>query len=190
MNNIKLIFFDFIELYKIFNEFGNFFNYELKKVQNNEELDKETNLSDNYLVITHKLDLNCNNKIIFENMPLRISKIIEKINVNLLKNNFLKKSNIMVGKYKINLNSKEIFFDNISLKLTEKEIKMIIYISESLKPVTIDELQKKIWEYGQDLETHTVETHIHRLRKKILDNYNDRKFIISTKNGYQIIEKK
>jgi DNA-binding response OmpR family regulator len=96
----------------------------------------------------------------------------------------------MVGKYKINLNSKEIFFDNISLKLTEKEIKMIIYISESLKPVTIDELQKKIWEYGQDLETHTVETHIHRLRKKILDNYNDKKFIISTKNGYQIIEKK
>ena len=83
-----------------------------------------------------------------------------------------------------------IFLKNESLKLTEMEIKMIIYISNSLNAVSINELQEKIWGYSQGLETHTVETHIHRLRKKVLDSFKDKNFIVSTKNGYQIIQKK
>ena len=76
--------------------------------------------------------------------------------------------------------------NNLKLKLTEKEISTIIYLSKSTKPVSIDELQENVWSYQSDIETHTVETHIYRLRKKILDTFNDKNFIISEKNGYQI----
>ena len=75
---------------------------------------------------------------------------------------------------------------NINLKLTEKEINTIIYLSKSEKPVGVDELQEKVWSYQSDIETHTVETHIYRLRKKILNTFNDNNFITSEKNGYQI----
>ena len=190
MNNTKLIFFDFSELYKIFNELGHSLNYQIANVKNIRELDEEINRSKEYLVITKNSKINLNNQIYLKDLPLKITKILEKINVANLKNNFSKKSKIQVGQYKINLNSKEVFFKDKFLKLTEKEIKIIIYISKSLNPVSINELQEKIWGYSQDLETHTVETHIHRLRKKVLDNFKDKNFIISTPNGYQIIQKK
>ena len=70
--------------------------------------------------------------------------------------------------------------------MTEKEINTIIYLSKSYKPVSVDELQEKVWSYQSDIETHTVETHIYRLRKKILSIFGDNEFISSKKNGYQI----
>ena len=91
-----------------------------------------------------------------------------------------------VKNYIIDLNSREIKIKNIKLKLTEKEINTITYLSNSNKPVSIDELQEKVWSYQSDIETHTVETHIYRLRKKILNTFSDNQFIISKKNGYQI----
>ena len=91
-----------------------------------------------------------------------------------------------VKNYTIDLNSREILAKNTKLKLTEKEINTITYLSKSDKPVSIDELQEKVWSYQSDMETHTVETHIYRLRKKILNTFNDNNFIISKKNGYQI----
>ena len=78
------------------------------------------------------------------------------------------------------------FINENRLKLTEKEINTITYLSKSNKPVSIDELQEKVWSYQSDMETHTVETHIYRLRKKILDKFDDRELIISEKDGYQI----
>ena len=86
----------------------------------------------------------------------------------------------------IDLNSREMSAKNIKLKLTEKEINTITYLSKSSKPVSINELQRKVWSYHSDIETHTVETHIYRLRKKFLNVFNDNQFIISKKNGYQI----
>jgi DNA-binding response OmpR family regulator len=76
--------------------------------------------------------------------------------------------------------------NDLKLKLTEKEINTIIHLSKSNKPISIDELQEKVWSYQSDIETHTVETHIYRLRKKIFNTFNDKEFIISKKNGYQI----
>ena len=70
--------------------------------------------------------------------------------------------------------------------MTEKETKIIKFLKSSKKPVTIMELQKKVWGYKSDLETHTVETHVYRLRKKMLDRFKDRDFITSFKNGYII----
>jgi DNA-binding response OmpR family regulator len=75
---------------------------------------------------------------------------------------------------------------NNTLKLTEKETNIIIYLSQSSEPVSIDQLQLDVWGYRSKLETHTVETHIYRLRKKILKKFNDKNFISSHKNGYKI----
>jgi DNA-binding response OmpR family regulator len=103
-----------------------------------------------------------------------------------LKLQFNSQSQIKVNNYNIDLNSREIFKENTKLKLTEKEINTITYLSKSNKAVSINELQKKVWSYQLDIETHTVETHIYRLRKKFLNTFNDNEFIISKKDGYQI----
>ena len=68
----------------------------------------------------------------------------------------------------------------------KKEINTIIYMSKSKNSVSIDDLEKNVWKYQSDIETHTVETHIYRLRKKILKTFKDENFILSKKNGYQI----
>ena len=99
---------------------------------------------------------------------------------------FNSQSKVKVNDYIIDLNSREMLIKDNKLKLTEKEINTITYLSKSNKPVSIDELQEKVWSYQSDIETHTVETHIYRLRKKILNTFNDKDFIISEKNGYQI----
>ncbi|MDA8778874.1 winged helix-turn-helix domain-containing protein [Candidatus Pelagibacter bacterium] len=91
-----------------------------------------------------------------------------------------------IKNYTVDMNSREIIINDTKLKLTEKEINTIIYLSKSNKPVSIDELQKKVWSYQSDIESHTVETHVYRLRKKILSTFDDEEFIVSKKNGYQI----
>ena len=92
----------------------------------------------------------------------------------------------MINNYLIDLNAREISCMNLKLKLTEKEVSIILHLSNMKKPVSINELQKHVWMYQGDIETHTVETHIYRLRKKILKTFKDENFIISKKNGYQI----
>ena len=77
-------------------------------------------------------------------------------------------------------------FNDKKLKLTEKEVNMIIYLSKNNNSVSVNELEKNVWSYNSDMETHTVETHIYRLRKKIIKIFNNKNFITSQKNGYQI----
>ena len=88
--------------------------------------------------------------------------------------------------YTIDFNSREMVFNDKKLKLTEKEVNMIIYLSKNNNSVSVNELEKNVWSYNSDMETHTVETHIYRLRKKIIKIFNDKNFITSQKNGYQI----
>ena len=90
----------------------------------------------------------------------------------------------------MDLNSREISLKNIILKLTEREIEILVYLNESNAPQRIENLQKEVWGYASDLETHTVETHIYRLRKKIKETFNDENLITSEKNGYLIKWKK
>ena len=115
-----------------------------------------------------------------------IKVLFEKINISFLKLNYNFQSNIIIKNYKLNINSKLITNDTSSIKLTEKEVKMILYLFNSDKPVFAKELQKKIWHQKENLETHTVETHIYRLRKKFFDVFKDVNFIISDKMGYFI----
>ena len=182
----NLIIYKFNSLYHILEEVGLDLNFKITLVDNEGSLnDKIKNLK-NYLIISDKKYSNIENQFILDNIPINIFKLVEKINIEFLKLQFNSQSKVKVNKYIIDLNSREILMDHTKLKLTEKEINTIIYLSKSNKPVSIEELQEKVWSYQSDIETHTVETHIYRLRKKILNIFDDNEFIISEKNGYQI----
>ena len=182
----NLIIYKFNSLYHILEEVGLDLNFKITLVDNEGSLnDKVKNLT-NYLIISDKKYSNIENQFILDNIPINIFKLVEKINIEFLKLQFNSQSKVKVNKYIIDLNSREILMDHTKLKLTEKEINTIIYLSKSNKPVRIEELQEKVWSYQSDIETHTVETHIYRLRKKILNIFDDNEFIISEKNGYQI----
>ena len=173
-------------LYHILEEIGFDLNFKINFIDNDNSLNNEIKDLDNYLILSNKKYLNSSNFIVLNNLPINIFKLIEKINIEFLKLQFSNQSEVKLNDYTINLNSREMIAYNTKVKLTEKEINTIIYLSKSSKPVDIDELQKKVWSYKTDIETHTVETHIYRLRKKILNTFNDSKFIVSKKNGYQI----
>ena len=182
----NLIIYKFNSLYHIFEELGLDLSFKITFVDNENSLnDRVKNLS-NYLILSDKKYLNIENQFILDNTPINIFKLVEKINIEFLKLQFNNQSKVEINSYIIDLNSREILIDDSKLKLTEKEINTIIYLSKSNKPVSIEELQEKVWSYQSDIETHTVETHIYRLRKKILNFFGDNEFIISEKNGYQI----
>ena len=103
-----------------------------------------------------------------------------------IKQKYNKQSEVQIGKYKLDLNSREMFKNDLKLKLTEREADIVLFLKNSKDSQSIPNLQKKVWGHSSNLETHTVETHIYRLRKKINESFNDEKFILSTKNGYKI----
>ena len=184
-NQKKLIIYNFEELFSILNELKSEFNYELKKIDLEQINEFETN--NNFdLVITKKEIPAIKNQLILTEIPIKIFKLAEKINIKVLKKNFQKQSEISVGKFNLNLNSRVMSFKDQTLKLTEKETNIIIYLSKFEKPISVDQLQIEVWGYQSDLETHTVETHIYRLRKKIYKKFLDDKFIVSEKHGYKI----
>tara|TARA_Y100001970_G_scaffold146024_1_gene179298 strand:- start:305 stop:907 length:603 start_codon:yes stop_codon:yes gene_type:complete len=182
----NLIIFKFVELYHILDEVSSDLNLKISFIDTESSLKEKVNNLSNYLVISNTKFSYINNQYVLDNLPINIFKLIEKINIEFLKIQFNSQSEVKVNNYIIDLNSREMFVDTTKLKLTEKEINTITYLSKSNKPVSIDELQEKVWSYQSDIETHTVETHIYRLRKKILKTFNDNEFIISEKNGYRI----
>ncbi len=182
----NLIIYKFNSLYHILEEVGLDLNFKITFEDNENSLNNRVKNLSNYLIVSDKKYLNIENQFILDNTPINIFKLVEKINIEFLKLQFNSQSKVKVNNYIIDLNSREILINDSKLKLTEKEINTIIYLSKSNKPVSIEELQKKVWSYQSDIETHTVETHIYRLRKKILNSFGDNEFIISEKNGYQI----
>jgi len=182
----NLIIFKFNSLYHILEELSPDLNFKIIVVDSDKSLiDTIKNLS-NYLIISNKKYSNIDNQFVLDNIPINFFKLVEKINIEFLKLQFNSQSEVKINNYTIDLNSREMLIKNTKLKLTEKEINTITYLSKSSKPVSVDELQKNVWSYQSDIETHTVETHIYRLRKKILKTFDDNEFIVSKKNGYQI----
>ena len=118
--------------------------------------------------------------------PLSLKKLLELINIKLIKLKFNYQSKIIIKGYELNLNSKFFSKSSLNLKLTEKEIEIILYLNNTKIKHNVADLQKNIWSYSTNMETHTVETHIYRLRKKINDLFKDESFILSHKNGYFI----
>ena len=147
----------------------------------------------NTLIISNlnqELLLNSNlykkNFLNLKDLPLPLSKLIELINIRLIKLRFNQQSKINIQGFELNLNSKFISINNLTLKLTEKEIEIILYLNSKKEKKNVQDLQKNIWGYSSNLETHTVETHIYRLRKKISDKFNNKNFILSDNVGYFI----
>ena len=151
-----------------------------------DDLELNFNEFGNYLIITKKKNLVKRNYLPLENLPLKLNKLIENINIAFIKQEYNIQSNISIGKYELNLNSRILSLDENKLDLTEMESNIILFLKKSEQPSSVKKLQKNVWGHVPDLETHTVETHIYRLRKKIKDKFHDNDFIISLKNGYQI----
>ena len=182
----NLIIYKFNSLYQILEELDLNLNFKIIFADNENSLNDIVKNLNNYLIISNKKDSNFINHIVLDNIPINIFKLIERINIEFLRLQFNSQSEVKINDYTIDLNSRKMTIKNISLKLTEKEINTIIYLSKSKKPVSIEELKEKVWSYQSDIETHTVETHIYRLRKKLLSTFKENEFIISKKNGYQI----
>ena len=187
--NLKHINFE-IKSFKKFNEI-----IQDSKVKNSSVL--VTSLKDYDLFINSKLNipvlfLNFGSKKSYTtsaeiiNCPFQLNNFVERINVIFLKNKFLNNSNINILNYEINLNSKEILRDGQKLKLTEREVNFILFLKNSNSPQNIKSILKSVWNYSPNLETHTVETHVHRLRKKFFSHFKDDNFIKINKKGYFI----
>jgi len=186
MNNQNLIIYENETLYDILSEISDLLQFSIIKFNKKDLIKLNTFQNNRFLFITEKKIPNISNQIILNKLPLNIFKFIEKLNIEFLRLKFNKQSNIKINIYTFDLNSREMINQNQKLKLTEKEIDSISYLFSKKKPVKIQELQLKVWGYQSDLETHTVETHIYRLRKKIFKKFNDTQFIKSTPSGYQI----
>ncbi len=187
----KLIIFQHKELFNILNEIKEHFEFKLEfcgKESELERLDKEN--SSNYLVICKKKIPNLKNQVTIDKFPIIIDELNQILNINFLKSKFTEQSKINLGKYNLDLNSRMLKKDEKELELTEKESSILVFLKKSKDFVKIDQLQKKVWGYNSELETHTVETHIYRLRKKIGDKFFDNEFIKSNKNGYLLNEEK
>tara|TARA_B100001175_G_scaffold279698_1_gene257055 strand:- start:244 stop:807 length:564 start_codon:yes stop_codon:yes gene_type:complete len=186
MSGQNLIIYKFNSLYHILKELGLDLNFSIIYIDNEQSLNEKINNINNYLIITNEENLKIINQLSLGSLPMNIFKLVERINIEFLKLQFNNQSRIKISNYSIDLNSRGMLLNDMKLKLTEKEINTIIYLSKASKPVSVSELQENVWSYQSDIETHTVETHVYRLRKKILNTFNDNKFIISKKNGYQI----
>ena len=192
MQNVFII--NFNSLYEILDEIKENLSFEIIKFENEGDFQKSHNFDiENCLIISktnERLLLNNyitdKNLIYFNNLPLSLKKLLELINIRLIKLKFNYQSKIIIKGYVLNLNSKFFSKDGLNLKLTEKEIEIILYLNTTEIKHNVADLQKNIWGYATNMETHTVETHIYRLRKKISDLFNDEKFILSHKKGYFI----
>ena len=140
----------------------------------------------NNLKINSKEQIESSRILNLEKLPIKTLKLIEKINIFFLRVNFKSQSNIFIKSYELNLNSRIISKNKKILKLTEKEILVILFLFNANNPKNINDLQKEVWKQKLTLETHTVETHIYRLRQKFLKVFNDKFFILSRRLGYSI----
>ena len=190
----NLFIINFNSLYEILNEIKDKLSFNIENYVSEDiflkksDIDLKNSLiiskSNNKLILEKKLDP----KIFFDLslFPISIDRLIELINIQLIKLRFNQQSKINIKDYELDINSKFIAKNDLHLKLTEKEIEIILYLSATKTKYDVADLQKNIWGYSTNMETHTVETHIYRLRKKIDDKFNDQSFILSDKSGYFI----
>ena len=184
----------FNSLYEILDEIKENLSFKIIKYNNEDDFNNDSNLNiANSIIISksnHKLlsnkYLTDKNFLNFKILPLPLKKLLEIINIKLIKMKFGHQSKIIIKNYELNLNSKFISRNGLSLKLTEKEIEIILYLSNTKTNHDVLDLQKNIWGYSENMETHTVETHVYRLRKKINNKFNDNNFILSHQNAYFI----
>ncbi len=186
MSKPNLIIFKFNVLYEILKELDEYLSFKIIEASNEKTLETSKTNSKNFLIITQKNIKILDTHLTLDKLPIKITKLFEKVNIQLIKSQYNQKSELYIGKYRLDLNARVLIKEKTKLKLTEKEANIIIFLYNSKDVIGINKLQSKVWDYSSELETHTVETHIYRLRKKIFESFNDNQFIQSRKNGYQI----
>ena len=192
MQNVIII--NYNSLYEIFDDLKENLPFKTIKFKNEDDFLKDNSLDKrkSLIILNKKTKLLFNhglhesNILYLNDLPLSFEKLLEKININLIKLRYSLQSKIIIKDFQLDINSKHLSKFGITLKLTEKEIEIILYLNKKKINCDIADLQKNIWGYSTNIETHTVETHIYRLRKKIDKVFKDKKFIVSQKNGYLI----
>ena len=189
---------EFPQLYNILFELKNLFSFKIINFLNYSDFvdakNYNENIKHNSIIVVSKKKYNFFLKknigrsaiLIFEDLPIKLEDLLDNINTQLIKQEYNLQSNIIIKSYTLNLNRRVIIKNSKELKLTEREIDIILFLKNFKEPQSINSLQTEVWRYSFDLETHTVETHIYRLRKKFFDKFNDNSFIISSKAGYKI----
>jgi hypothetical protein len=185
-------------LHNILIEIKSLFSFKISNFINTndflKEIDNENSKTTNPIVICKRNNYplvsstktNINSLILLDDKPIKIGLLIDKINILLIKKKYNFQSHLNIKNYVLNINSRVISNKDKELKLTEREIDIILFLNEKKNPQPVINLQNEVWKYSNTLETHTVETHIYRLRKKIKGTFNDDDFILSLKEGYII----
>ena len=205
MNNFTISIFENKILFEIINELKLFSEY---KINFHEDLGSciKPSKEKNKLIVLNLKDLK---KIKDNDLPLIVFSASSKFDVSFHGNfveylaapfqilDFHKKtvslfsklkfrdnSLIYLNNYIIDKNERKIKKNNIEMKLSEKEVNLLILFSNIKEPINKNSVLKEVWNYSAYSETHTVETHIHRLRKKILNKFNDNNLIKNNNKGY------
>ena len=196
MVNQKLYIINLSNFYDIISELKEHIGYKISKFDNKEIfLDKHKSKGisiENSILVVHEKEYNFFVKNVNEDQiikfkpPVNIFTFIENLNVKFIQKKYQDQSNVNVKDFFLDINSRELKKGETSLKLTERETDMILFLNNSNKPVNVETLEKEIWQHSSELETHTVETHIYRLRKKIKAEFGNDDLIKSNKSGYTI----
>jgi len=129
------------------------------------------------------INFNCNDTV---TLPLNLLEISNRINNLITAQKFNQNSFLKIKEYIVDKNERKLKKENLSINITEREIELIELLFSEKKPLSKKNILKKVWKYADDADTHTIETHVYRLRKKILDQFKDENFIINLKDGYSI----
>ena len=185
MNNKILYIYDSSVLFNILEELKNELSFKIIKLTKKDYQKINFEEDSDYLIVSTNFNDNIKNLLVIDKLPIGIKNFVEKINISFLKKQFAKNSKLKIGKYLLDLNARKIILNNLDLNITEKECELITLLNIK-KKVNLKTLQEDIWGYSTELDTHTVETHIYRLRKKMLDKFNDENFILFNKKYYSL----
>jgi DNA-binding response OmpR family regulator len=119
-------------------------------------------------------------------LPINFIELKSRVTNLITAFKFNQNSSIIIKNFILDKNEKKLKRENLFINITEREVQLIELFFNEKKPLTKKTILNKIWKYADDADTHTVETHIYRLRKKILDKFQDENFIINSKLGYSI----
>tara|TARA_A100001015_G_scaffold236012_1_gene268009 strand:+ start:198 stop:788 length:591 start_codon:yes stop_codon:yes gene_type:complete len=196
MVNQKLYIINLSNFYDIISELKEHIGFEILKFDNKEiffdKYNSESISTKNSILIVHEKEYNSfakhikDDQIIKFKPPVSIFTFLENLNVRFIQKKYQDQSSVNVKDFFLDINSRELKKGKSILKLTERETDMILFLNNSKKPVNVETLEKEIWQHSSDLETHTVETHIYRLRKKIKAEFGNDDLIKSNKDGYTI----
>jgi hypothetical protein len=206
MNNIHLNVLGSDTFLNLLNEleFNNILNLSSQLNHNNKKISVKILFADNFkitkvknyllenvpiiLFLKHKDYIKKNNLKLLDfqvslELPVEILSFKEILNILITKYNFFKKSKIIIQDYEIDSNERSITKQKVKVRLTEKELELILALNNN-NGLNKSFLLKNIWKHSLDLDTHAFETHLHRLRKKINKHFKDKNFIVEKNSLY------